>query len=136
MYGGTIEECVGSCGDRGVAPCGRRSFTIEYKTWVVQEAARLRGSGEIGELLRREGLFSSQLTTWRQQYQAGGRHALSQKRGPKAKPDETARDVTRLESENAKLREQLTRAELVIDIQKKVSTLLGIPLTKPPGEST
>ncbi|MEO7363059.1 MAG: transposase [Gemmatimonadaceae bacterium] len=98
---------------------GRRSFTIEYKTWVVQEAARLRGSGEIGELLRREGLFSSQLTTWRQQYQAGGRHARSQKRGPKAKPDETARDVTRLESENAKLREQLARAELVIDIQKK-----------------
>ncbi|MEP6834504.1 MAG: transposase [Gemmatimonas sp.] len=83
---------------------GRRSFTIEYKTWVVQEAARLRGSGEIGELLRRAGLFSSQLTMWRQQYQTGGRHALSQRRGPKAKPDATALDLARLESENEKLR--------------------------------
>lgn len=118
------------------ARAGRRSFTMEYKTWVVQEAARLRGSGEIGELLRREGLFSSQLTMWRQQYQAGGRHALSQKRGPKAKPDDVSAAVTRLERENAKLREQLTRAALVIDIQKKVSTLLGIPLAEPPGEPT
>lgn len=118
------------------ARAGRRSFTIEYKTWVVQEAARLRGSGEIGELLRREGLFSSQLTMWRQQYQTGGRHALSQKRGPKARPDSVSANVARLERENAKLREQLTRAELVIDIQKKVSTLLGIRLTEPPGEPT
>lgn len=118
------------------ARAGRRSFTIEYKTWVVQEAARLRGSGEIGALLRREGLFSSQLTMWRQQYQAGGRHALSQKRGPQAKRDGASAEVARLARENAKLREQLTRAELVIDIQKKVSTLLGIPLTEPPGAPT
>lgn len=118
------------------ARAGRRRFTIEYKTWVVQEAERLRGTGEVGALLRREGLFSSQLTMWRQQAHAGARHALSQKRGPKAKTDGASSDVARLERENAQLREQLARAELVIDIQKKVSVLLGIALVEPPGERT
>ena len=63
----------------------RRRFTAEYKAWVVQEAERCREAGEIGGLLRREGLFSSQLTDWRKLYQAGARRALSRKRGPKAK---------------------------------------------------
>ncbi len=103
---------------RGSSRAGRRRFTVEYKTRVVQEAARLRGSGEVGALLRREGLFSSQLAMWRTQYQTGVRHALSQKRGPKAKTDGVSLDVARLQRENAKLRAQLARAELVIDIQK------------------
>ena len=60
----------------------RRSFTADYKTSIVQQAAQCRAPGEIGALLRREGLFSSQLTMWRKQYQAGVRRALSQRRGP------------------------------------------------------
>ena len=118
------------------ARAGRRRFTVEYKTWVVQEAARYRETGEVGAFLRREGLFSSQLTMWRKQYQAGVRHALSQKRGPKARADGASPEVVRLERENAKLREQLARAELVIDIQKKLSELMGVPLIEPPGEPT
>ena len=115
---------------------GRRRFTVEYKTWVVQEAARLRGSGEVGALLRREGLFSSQLTMWRKQYAAGVRQALSQQRGPKATTDAAAPEVTRLQRENAKLREQLARAELLIDIQKKLAALMTTPVTDLSGVPT
>lgn len=112
---------------------GRRRFTVEYKTWVVQEAARLRGTGDVGALLRREGLFSSQLTMWRKQYAAGVRQALSQKRGPKATTHVAASDVRELQRENATLRAQLARAELVIDIQKKLSSLMATPSTATPG---
>ena len=67
---------------------GRRRFTVEYKTSVVQEAEWLRGTGDVGALLRREGLFSSQLMMWHQEYAAEVQYALSQKRGPK--PTSTA----------------------------------------------
>lgn len=107
------------------ATAGRRRFTVEYKTRIVHEAAQCRGVGDIGSLLRREGLFSSQLTLWRKQYQAGGRHALAQRRGPKPGADTTA--LRGVQRENAQLREQLARAELLISIQKKLSELLGLP---------
>lgn len=106
------------------ARAGRRRFTVEYKTWVVQEAERCRGTGDVGAFLRREGLFSSQLTMWRQQYRAGVRQALSQPRGPKAKPANASSDVARLQRELAQVREQLARAELVLEIQKKLSSLM------------
>ncbi len=98
---------------------GRRRFTVEYTTWLVQEAERLHGSGDIGALLRREGVYSSQLATWRKQYAAGVRQALSQKRGPEATTTAATAEVQRLQRENDKLRAQLARAELLIDIQKK-----------------
>ena len=112
---------------------GRRRFTVEYKTSVVQEAERLRGTGDIGALLRREGLFSSQLTMWRQQYAAGVRQALSQKRGPKSASSAPIAELHRLQRDNATLREQLARAELLIDIQKKVFSLLATSPLAPNG---
>ena len=112
----------------------RRRFTVEFKTRIVQEAAQCRAAGEIGSLLRREGLYSSQLTTWRKQYFAGARHALAQKRGPKPRAD--GEPLARLERENAQLREQLARAELVIAIQKKLSELMGRPQTDGLGAPT
>ena len=104
---------------------GRRRFTVEYKTRIVQEAAPCRAVGEIGSLLRREGLFSSPLTTWRQQYHAGARQALSRRRGPKPHPD--TETIERLPRENDRLRDQLARAEVVISIPQKLSELLGLP---------
>ena len=113
---------------------GRRRFTGEYKSRIVQEAAQCRAVGEVGSLLRREGLYSSQLTTWRKQYHAGARHALAQKRGPKPRAD--VAPMARLQRENDQLREQLARAELVIAIQKKLSELMGLPQTDGRGALT
>lgn len=115
---------------------GRRRLTVEYKTWLVQEAERLRGSGDVGAFLRREGVYSSQLATWRQQYAAGGRHALSPKRGPKATKTAATSELQRLQRENDKLRTQLARAELLIDIQKKVAALMAASATETLGSAT
>lgn len=101
----------------------RRRFAVEYKTAIVREAEQCRAVGEIGELLRREGLFSSQLTDWRRLYQAGARTALSAKRGPKAAAVHSGA-LTVLERENARLRIALAQAERIIEIRKKVSALL------------
>ena len=113
---------------------GRRRFTAEYKASIVQQAAQCRAPGEIGALLRREGLFSSQLTMWRTLYQRGAQRALSQPRGPT--PTRTAETATiaRLERELARVRDELARAELIIDIQKKVAALVGMPLPAPTTE--
>lgn len=112
----------------------RRRFTVDYKTWVVQEAERCRAAGEIGGLLRREGLFSSQLTQWRKLYRDGARKALAQKRGPRRKKSVEKLEVERLQKENEKLRRKLERAEKIIDLQKKVSELLGRPIPEGSGE--
>ena len=123
-------------GETGVtARSGRRRLTVEYKTWLVQEAERLRGSGDIGALLRREGVYSSQLATWRKQYVAGARHALSQKRGPK-KTAEHAPAFVQLQRENATLRAPRARAELLIEIQKKVAALMTASATETLGSAT
>ncbi len=106
------------------ARSGRRRFTAEYKASVVQQAAACRAPGEIGALLRREGLYSSHLTMWRQQAALGARRALAQRRGPAAKPTTEASAVARLERENTQLRDALARAELVIALQKKLAALL------------
>lgn len=113
----------------------RRRFTVEYKIAIVQEAAQCRAVGEIGALLRREGLYSSQLTTWRKQYRAGVRQALARPRGPKVTTAPATADVARLERELAQVREQLARAELLISLQKKLSELMGIPIAAR-GETT
>jgi transposase len=133
----SIAREVSGTGETPVAVgAGRRRFTVEYKSWVVQEAERLRGSGDVGGFLRREGIFSSQLTMWRKQYQAGVRQALSPARGPKVTPDDGGGELRRLQRENAKLREQLVRAELVIEIQKKLAALMDVDTTEPFGGPT
>ena len=114
----------------------RRRFSAEYKLRILAEADRCTEPGQLGELLRREGLYSSHLCTWRTQREKGMLEGLAPKRrGRKAKPkNPLADEVVRLERENRRLAEKLRQAELIIDVQKKVSEMLNIPL-KTPDES-
>ena len=113
-----------------VARAKRRIFTGEYKQRVLAEADKAKGeSGGIGALLRREGLYSSHLTTLRHERAAGIQHSLTpQKRGPKSKRTPLDEENQKLRRENQHLSEELRKAEIVIDIQKKVAALLGRPL--------
>ena len=105
----------------------RQQYTAEYKLRILREVDTCRASGEIGALLRREGLYSSHLTTWRRQRQRGELDGLSpQKRGPKADPQ--AVELAKVQRENARLHERLRKAELIIEVQKKVSQILGVAL--------
>ncbi len=108
-----------------VAKAQRRQFTAGYKKRILAEADSARQPGAIGAMLRREGLYSSHLTQWRQQRDLG---LLAHRRGPKPKHDPLVEKVRKLQQQNAHLTQRLARAELVIDVQKKVSLLLGIPL--------
>jgi transposase-like protein len=115
-----------------VAQAKRRRFTAEYKLRILQEVDRARGSGGIGALLRREGLYSSVLATWRREREAGVRQALApQKRGPKSKYNPLAEENQQLRRENQRLTEELRKADIVIDVQKKVAALLGRPIDAP-----
>lgn len=107
----------------------RRYFKAEYKLKVLQEADAC-GPGGVGELLRREGIYSSHLASWRKQREAGELAGLApRKRGRKAvERNPLAADFARLQRENQQLQARLQQAELIIDIQKKVSQMLGIPL--------
>jgi len=103
----------------------RRQFSAEYKLDILTEADQCTQRGEIGALLRREGLYSSHLTTWRKQRDQGQLQGLTpQKRG--RKPDPQAGELARLQRENAQLRRRLEQAELIIDVQKKVAQMLGL----------
>ncbi len=105
----------------------RRTFTAEYKSRILKEAEACTKPGEIGALLRREGLYSSHLVDWRAAQAQGALDALSRKRGPKARTDEE-RDwferVSLLERENERLRARAERAEALVEFQKKVAALL------------
>ena len=112
-----------------VAQAKRRRFTAEYKQRILTAADQAKGSGSIGALLRREGLYSSLLSTWRRERDAGVLQALApQQRGPKSKRDPIAEENQQLRRETQRLTEELRKAEIVIDIQKKVATLLGRPI--------
>ena len=114
----------------------RRQFPATYKLQIVEQADACTRQGEIGALLRREGLYSSHLTTWRRLRDSGALAGLTpRKRGRKADPTkEESRRMAALERENQRLRERLAKAEMIIDVQKKVSSLLGIPLSQPPSD--
>ncbi len=106
----------------------RRRFTAKYKLEIVQEADDYTEFGQIGALLRREGLFSSHLSNWRQQRDEGAFNGLKpKKRGRKGDPQQTAK-IKQLKRENERLRKHLEQAKLVIDVQKKLSEMLGIEL--------
>ncbi len=112
----------------------RRQFSAEYKLKVLEEADACQQPGEIAALLRREGLYSSHLTTWRRARRQGSLRALAQERGPKGRRrDPVARENERLRRENARLQQRLAQAETVIAVQKKLSDMLGIPLNPPPN---
>jgi len=104
----------------------RRRFSAEYKLRILREADACKGDGDIGALLRREGLYSSHLVCWRKQRDEG---LSARKRGRKANP--SRKRIKELERENMRLRKRLKRADLLLDIQKKASELLGIPLNSP-----
>jgi transposase-like protein len=114
----------------------RRAFTVEYKRKIVKEAESCKGPGEIGALLRREGLFSSHLTTWRQARDRGelAPGAATKKRGPKAAPvDPRDKKIAELERQIAKVTTRAERAEAIAEIQKKLAALFGRPF---PGEES
>lgn len=119
-----------------VERASRRRFSAEYKLRILREAASAKSRGEVGALLRREGLYSSHLTMWRAQAERGELAGLKPKRrGPKATPvDPRDKRIVELEREVAKLARRAERAEALVEVQKKVSLLLGIAL--PTDEDT
>ena len=108
----------------------RRTFTAEYKRQIVKEADACKGVGDIGALLRREGLYSSHLTVWRAARDRGelAPGATAKKRGPQASaPDPRDKRITELERQVARMTARAERAEAIAEIQKKVAALLGRP---------
>ena len=106
----------------------RRKFTAKYKLRILAQADVCTQPGQLGALLRREGLYSSNLTTWRQQRKKGILQAMSpKKRGRKRqKTNPLVKRVAQLENENRRLQDKLKKAETIIEVQKKISELLGI----------
>jgi len=113
-----------------VAKAARRRFTAEYKRRIVREADRCTKSGEIGTLLRREGLYSSHVVTWRAARDRGELAGLAAKqRGPKAVlPDPRDKKIAEQERETARWKKRAERAEALVEVQKKLAMLLGTPL--------
>ncbi len=118
------------------AKARRRQFTGEFKRKVLAEADACTKAGEIGALLRREGLYSSHLVEWRRARDSGALAGLApRKRGPAAKvPHPLERKVVELVRDNARLQRRAERAEGLVELQKKVSELLGIQLPTPDEE--
>ena len=110
----------------------RRRFTAAYKRRILAEADAAE-PGEIGAILRREGLYSSHLSKWREKAAHGGPGALTAQR-PGPKPTRQDPTIAKLERENRRLTQRLERAEKIIDLQKKLSELLGIELPPLPSE--
>lgn len=106
----------------------RRQFTSEYKLRIVEEADRCTKPGDVGRLLRREGLYTSHLTSWRKAVRTGSLKALSKKRGRKSERNPLEEKVRKLEREVDRLEKKLHKAHLIIDVQGKVAGLLGLSL--------
>jgi transposase-like protein len=106
----------------------RRRFTSAYKLRIVEEADRCTEPGEVGRLLRREGLYTSHLASWRKAARTGSLKALSRKRGRTAERNPLREKVRKLEREVDRLEKKLHKAHLIIDVQGKVAGLLGLSL--------
>lgn len=104
----------------------RRRFSAEYKLRILEEVDGCTQRGQIGALLRREGLYSSHLSTWRQQRLLGQLEGLSPKKRGRKPQDPAVEEAARLRRENERLRARLEQAEMIIDVQKKLSQLLGL----------
>ena len=111
-----------------VAKAQRRKFTAEYKLGLVEEADHATDPGAVGALLRREGLYSSHLVEWRRLRETGALGALSKKRGRQPTRNPLAEENCKLKAELLQVKKKLQQAEIIIDVQKKVSALLGIAL--------
>lgn len=106
----------------------RRRFTAAYKARILAEADACRAPGQTGALLRREGLYSSHLSAWRRQRAAGSLAALAPHRRGRARGHPLEQEVQRLQRENARLAQRLAQTEAVLELQKKLSELVGIRL--------
>ena len=104
----------------------RRRYSAEYKLRILEEIDGCTQRGQIGALLRREGLYSSHLSTWRQQRILGQLEGLSPKKRGRKPQDPAVEEAARLRRENERLRARLEQAEMIIDVQKKLSQLLGL----------
>lgn len=110
----------------------RRHFSADYKLRMLEEADRCSAPGQLGALLRREGLYSSHLTDWRRQRAQGTLAALAPHRRGRPPTSASVTEIARLRQDNERLAQKLAAAEAIIEIQKKVATLLG--LTRPSGD--
>src|SRR5262249_8685616 len=112
-----------------VANASRRRFTVEYKRKILREADGCKTPGAVGALLRRGGLYSSHLTTWRAARDRGELAGAPKKRGPMPQvPDPQDKKIAELVREAARWRRRAERAEALVEVQKKLSVLLGAPL--------
>jgi len=115
-----------------VAKATRRRFTTDYKRKIVREADACKTPGAVGALLRREGLYSSHLTTWRAARERGDLAGAAKKRGPARRvADPRDKRITELERESTRWRQRAERAEALVELQKQVAALLGTPSTEP-----
>lgn len=112
----------------------RRTFTAEYKRRFLEQAEAAKARGELGALLRREGIYSSTLTGWRRERDAAAQAAFSRPRGPKPKRSPETAEIEKLRRRNQRLEEELRKAQIVIEVQKKVARLLRQPASETPGK--
>ncbi len=126
----TVEQALGGPEIEVVAKATRRRFTLDYKRKIVREADGSKAPGAVGALLRREGLYSSHLTTWRAARERGDlAERTVKKRGPVRRvPDPRDRRIAELERANTFWRKRAERAEALVEIQKNIAALLGAPL--------
>ena len=108
----------------------RRQYTAEYKLRIVEEADSCSKPGEIGALLRREGLYSSHLSKWRRQRAEGQLQALGERKRGRKGQEQQGKEVEELRRENERLYVRLQQVELIIEVQKKLSQLLGLSMPK------
>jgi transposase len=111
----------------------RRKFSAEDKKRILEEVDRATGHGGIGAVLRREGIYSSTLYAWRKERDVAVRQAFSQKRGPRTQRNPLTSENEKLRRQNQRLQEELEKAHIVIDVQKKVAKLLGYPIAEVPN---
>jgi transposase len=130
----TVERTLGGSAIEVVAKATRRRFTAEYKRKIVREADTCKTPGSVGALLRREGLDSSHLTTWRAARERGELAGAPKKRGPVRRvADPRDKRISELGRENAHWRKRAERAEALVELQKQIAALLGTPLTGEPS---
>ncbi len=107
---------------------GRRRFSAHYKLKLLDELDRAQAVGEKGMILRREDLYSSQITDWRRQREAGALSALNKNRGRKKQRDAKDEQISSLEKRVSQLETKLSTANTIIEFQKKVSEIIGLDL--------
>jgi transposase len=129
-----LEQAQGGQVIEVVAKATRRRFTVEYKRKIVREADACKTPGAVGALLRREGLYSSHLTTWRAARERGDLVGAPKKRGPARRvADPRDKQLAEQAREITRWQQRAARAEALVALQKQVAALLGTPLTDEPS---